>query len=196
MTKSLGLVCNFYNEAWALPGFLELHSQFFDAIDFFEAGPGGANSNDGSREIIEKWRYPIHSGRIDDGFGVVRTAAIRASKCDYVMLLDCDERFFHHHQVMTCAGESTPPEEVGQILYEYDRGIEFTACPSNFENLDRLGAKLTVSYGEVYNQGAWLRDIIEHGALDGVKTIRRHWHDFSFKRPTQNWHRSEGRRAG
>lgn len=185
---TLGLACNFFNECNALPGFLETHAPYFDHISFYQAGPGGAESDDGSIEIIEKWGFPIHRGRIDDGFGVVRTAAIRSSPCDFVMLLDADERFHQFAQVMTCAGESTPPNEVDQILYEYDRGIEFTACPSNFENLNRLGAKLTVSFGEVYNQGAWLKDFIQHGDLDGVKTVRRHWHDFTHKRPTQNWH--------
>ncbi len=210
---SIGLVCNFYNEANALPGFLECHTPYFDAISFYQSGPGGAESNDGSIEILEKWKMPIHRGKIDDGFGVVRTAAIRSSPCDWVMLLDADERFYAPHQVMTCAGESTPPEDVDALLYdysnpnfekdgpkakqperkqvvqEYDKSIDFTACPSNFENMSQLGAKLSVSFGEVYNQGAWLRQMLaDNPTLDAVKTIRRHWHDFSFKRPTQNWH--------
>jgi hypothetical protein len=208
MGVSLGLVCNFYNEANALPGFLETHTPYFDAIHFYQSGPGGAESNDGSIEILEKWKMPILRGKIDDGFGMVRTAAIRSSPCDYVMLLDADERFFHHHQVMTCAGESTPAEEVDDLLYdysnpnfekdgpkarrqvvqEYDKSIDFLTCPSNFENMSQLGANLSVSFGEVYNQGSWLRDFLQHGALDAVKTVRRHWHDFTFKRPTQNWH--------
>jgi glycosyltransferase involved in cell wall biosynthesis len=201
MTIALGLVCNFWNEANALPGFLETHAQFFDHISMYQSGPGGAESDDGSIEILEKWKIPIHRGKIDDGFGIVRTAAIRSSPCEWVMLLDADERFYPKHQVLTCAGESTPREEVDKLLYdygdpnykevvqEYDAGIEFDVCPSNFENLKRLGANLTVSFGDVYNQGAWLRDILEkHTTLDAVKTIRRHWHDFSWRRPTQNWH--------
>lgn len=213
MPVTLGLVCNFYNEANALPGFLECHTPYFDAISFYQSGPGGAESNDGSIEILEKWKVPIHRGKIDDGFGVVRTAAIRSSPCDFVMILDADERFYHHHQVMTCAGESTPPEDVDALLYdysnpnfekdgpkarqeprkqvvqEYDKSIEFTACPSNFENMSQLGAKLSVSFGEVYNQGAWLRQMLaDNDTLDAVKCVRRHWHDFTFKRPTQNWH--------
>ena len=188
MPITLGAVCNFYNEANALPGWLETHTPFFDHVSFYQAGPGGAESNDGSIEILEKWKVPIHRGKIDEGFGIVRTAAIRSSPCDFVMILDADERFHPIAQEMTCAGESTPPDVVGRVLYEYDRGIEFTACPSNYENVGQLGAKLSVSFGAVYNQGAWLRDILEHGDLDAVKMIRRHWHDFSHKRPTQNWH--------
>jgi hypothetical protein len=190
MPITLGCVCNFYNEANTLAGFLESHTPFFDHVAFYQSGPGGAESNDGSIEILEKWKMPIHRGKIDDGFGAVRTASVRSSPCDYVMILDADERFHARAQVLTCSGESTPPDEVGQILYEYDRGVldvDATACPSNWENLHKLGAKLQVSRGEVYDQGAWLRSMLEH-RYDAVKTIRRHWHDFSWRRPTQNWH--------
>ena len=114
-------------------------------------------------------------------------AAVRASKCDYVCLLDADERFWPFLPEMSCTGESTPPDEVNQILQEYDNRAQ-KAIPSNFENLHKLGAKLVVCMGGVYNQGAWLRSIIEHGDLDAVCTSRRHWHDFSWKRPTQSWH--------
>lgn len=187
MAVSLGVVANVYNEINALPGWLEVASGFFDDIQIYHAGPQGVDSNDGTIELLEKWRIPIHRGRIDDGFGIVRTAAVRASKCEWVMLLDADERFFPFAQVLNCEGESTPPNEVSQILQEYDcRDPE--ACPSNWENVAKLGAKLRVGRGEVYNQGAWLRDFLQHGELDAVCTIRRHWHDFTWTRPTQNWH--------
>ncbi len=187
MPKTIGLVCNLYNEAHALPGCLETHAPFFDDIRVLHSGPGGAKSDDGTIEILESWRIPITYGSIDAGFGAVRTQALRLSPCDYVMLLDADERFYPLNQVMTCGGQSTPPDEVNVILQEYDHRDLTTLIP-NWENIDRLGAKLTVSYGDAYNQGAWLRSIIEHGDLDAVKTVRRHWHDFTFKRPTQNWH--------
>lgn len=200
--KTLGLVANVYNEANALPGWLETHTPFFDHILVYHSGPNGERSIDGTIEILEKWKIPVVFGSINEGYGAIRTQAIRLSPCDWVMLLDADERFYALNQVLTCSGESTPRAEVDKLLYdygdpnykepeivqEYDKGIDFTACPSNFENLKRLGANLNVTYGEVYNQGAWLRDIIEHGDLDAVKTIRRHWHDFTRKRPTQNWH--------
>ena len=188
MPVTIGVVANVYNEANALPGWLEAHCGFFDHMSIYHSGPSGAWSNDGTMEILEKWKVPIHRGSIDDGFGVCRTAAIRSSPCDFVMVLDADERFWQYAQEMTCGGDSTPGNEVDQILQEYDRRDTHEACPVNWENIGRLGAKLSVSYGTVYAQGAWLRSIIEHGDLDGVKTIRRHWHDFTQKRPTQNWH--------
>lgn len=197
--KTIGIVANVYNEANALPGWLESATSFADHVAVLHAGPAGKFSTDGTIELLERWKIPVKFCAIDDGFGAVRTQAIRLSPCDYVMILDADERFHARASIMTCSGESTPAAEVDKILYDYgdpaqqvvqpyDAGIDFTACPSNWENLDRLGAKLTVSFGDAYNQGALLRSIIEHGGLDAVKCVRRHWHDFSFRRPTQNWH--------
>jgi len=186
MPVTLGLVATIYNEINALPAWLEMAQSFFDHVSVYHAGPKGEDSNDGTIQVLNKWNIPIHRGKIDDGFGICRSAALRSSPCDWVMLLDIDERFHQFAPVVNCEGESTPPGEVSQILQEYDhKGL---ACPSNWENVARLGAKLKTSMGEIYNQGAWLRSIIEHGNLDAVCTIRRHWHDFSWKKPTQNWH--------
>ena len=188
---SLGIVANVYNEVNALPGWLEMaNSGLFDDIQIMHAGPQGAESNDGTIELLEKWRIPIHRTAIDQGFGIVRTAAVRASKCDFVMLLDADERFFRAVNELHCQGEPQPRHEVDAVLNEYDRGIRFQDVPCNWENLSKLGENLTVSVGGVYDQGAWLRSILEeHTTIDAVCTIRRHWHDFSMRKPTQNWER-------
>ena len=200
MSITLGCVCNFFNEINAIPGFLETHSGFFDHMSFYQSGPGGQESNDGSIELLEKWQMPIHRGKIDDGFGIVRTAAIRSSPCDFVMILDADERFYPILPVLSCVGESTPPDEVSQVLYEYDRGAldrNMKACPSNWENLKSLGAKLSVKRPSIdqkgitywlLDQGKRLRDSLDTGEFDAVRTIRRHWHDFTWTKPTQNWH--------
>lgn len=184
--STIGLVANVYNEINALPGWLETHISFFDDIRIYHAGPNGAYSSDGTIELLEKWRIPIVFGSINEGFGVVRTKAIRSSPCDYVMLLDADERFFPVHNVLTCNGESTPHSEVDAILQTYDFRNLKTILP-NWENIGRLGAKLNVSVQEVYSQGDKLRQMVAQNP-DAVVTIRRHWHDFSFKRPTQNWY--------
>lgn len=182
---TIGLTCNFYNEANALPGWIETHVGFFDEIRAYHAGPRGAHSSDGSIELLEKWGIPITFGSIDEGFGVVRTKAIREMKTDFVMILDADERFFPVHRVLRCTGEATPQHEVDWILQSYDfRGVRLP----NWENVARLGANLRVDIGEAYDQGARLREIIGGSELDAVATIRRHWHDFSLRRPTQNWH--------
>lgn len=184
--KTIGLVCNLYNEVNALPGWLETHTPFFDHVAVMHSGPQGARSNDGTIEILEKWNIPITYDSIDSGFGAIRTKTFRLSPCDWVMLLDADERFYPLHRTLNCTGESTPHNEVDTILQSYDFSNLKTTLP-NWENLTRLGAKLRVQTFEPYNQGEHLRQIIE-GDWDAIATIRRHWHDFSFKRPTQNWH--------
>lgn len=184
---SLGVVCNFFNEAHALPGWLECASQLFDEIVAYQAGPNGEESDDGSIDILKRWKIPIHRGSINEGFGVTRTAAIRATKTEWTAILDCDERIFPFLCELRCSGESTPPDVVNQILQEYDTR-EPGACPSNWENLAKLGADLRVSQGNAYPHGAWLKSLLEDPALDAIGTVRRHWHDFSWKRPTQNWH--------
>lgn len=186
-TPTIGLVANVYNEINALPGWLETHLPYFDDVRVTHAGPQGARSTDGTIELLEKWRVSIDFDAIDDGFGAVRTRAIRRSPCDYVMLLDADERFFPVHRVMVCTGQSTPPSEVDAILQTYDFR-DLKAMHSNWENIGRLGADLRVDVKEPYDQGARLREILANYRPDAVLSIRRHWHDFSFRRPTQNWH--------
>jgi len=182
---SLGLVCNSYNEANALPGWLETHLPFFDDVRVYHAGPHGELSNDGTMEILEKWHVPYLVGSIDDGFGPTRTRAIHSSPCDYVMLLDCDERFFPVVHRLTCHGENTSQQEIDEILRGYDfRDVKNS--PPDWDNLGRLGANLRVDVKDPYDQGARLREILASNP-DAVTTIRRHWHGFGFSRPTQNW---------
>lgn len=186
MTATIGLVANVYNEVNALPGWLETHLPYFDDVRVLHAGPGGEYSTDGTIELLERWRVPVEFCAIDDGFGVVRTRALRMSPCDWVMLLDADERFYPVHRVLTCDGESTPYSEVDAILRTYD--FRQDAMPCNWENVARLGADLRVDIGAAYDQGARLREIIGTGSYDAVAAVRRHWHDFGLRRPTQNWH--------
>ncbi len=152
---SIGVVCNIYQEENAIAGFMESAAGFFDDIVFLHAGPGGARSTDGTIETIEKWGARIVYGSIDDGFGTVRTQAVRLSDCEWAMILDADERFHANAPMLECD--------------------------------DALNVRQA---GEPYNQGAWLRSIVsspESADIDAVCTMRRHWFDFSWKRPTQNF---------
>ncbi len=182
---TIGLVANVYNEARALPGWIETHIGFFDDVRVMHAGPGGEASNDGTMELLEKWKIPVVMDSIDDGFGAVRTRALRMSPCDWVMLLDADERFFPLHRILTCSGEATPQAEVDWILQSYDfRGVRLP----NWENVAKLGERLHVEVGGIVDQGRRLREWLDEQKADAVCVSRRHWHDFSFRRPTQNWH--------
>lgn len=187
MSITIGLVANVFNEVNALPGWLETHLPFFDDVRITHSGPQGKFSTDGTIELLEKWGVPIVYDTIDDGFGAVRTRAVRRSPCEYVMLLDADERFYPVHRMMVCTGVSTPPSEVDAILQTYDF-CDLKAMHSNWENVGRLGAQLRTDIKDTYDQGARLREILENYRPDAVATMRRHWHDFSWRRPTQNWH--------
>lgn len=182
---SIGLVANVYCEVNSLPGWLETHLPFFDDVRVTHAGPRGEYSNDGTIELLEKWKVPVDFDSIDDGFGAVRSRAIRCSPCEWVMLLDADERFYPLHRALECDGTGTPQDKVDWILQSYDyRGVNLP----NWENVGKLGENLRVFPKEVYDQGARLRDIIAcNPHLDAIAAVRRHWHDLSFRRPTQDW---------
>lgn len=186
MPPTIGLVANVYNEINALPGWLEIHTPFFDDVRVLHAGPGGECSDDGTMELLEKWRVPVTLGTIDDGFGAVRTRAIKISPCDYVMILDADERFFPVCRTLTCHGDDTSPGDTDAILSSYNlRGTPMV--PPDWDRIGQLGAGLHVEFGTPYDQGARLREMLDNSRPDALCTVRRHWHDFSFKRPTQNW---------
>lgn len=183
MSVTIGLVANVYNESNALPGWLEAHLPFFDDVRVLHAGPGGEYSTDGTIDILEKWGVPTEFCSIDDGFGVVRTRAARMCPCDYVMVLDADERFFHAVTELSCSGTPTPHGEVDRILqnYHFRDGHR-----PDWAELRQLGADLKVTRGILLSQGTIL-----HNALlsrpDAVVTVRRHWHDLTMLHPTQNW---------
>ncbi len=58
----------------------------------------------------------------------------------------------------------------------------------DWELLKKLGEELSVNFVTTYDQGARLREMLEQDRPDVVCSIRRHWHDLSLRRPTQNWH--------
>lgn len=183
MPPTLGLVANVYNEVNALPGWLETHLPHFDDVTIYHAGPQGAESNDGTMELLRRWGVPVVMGSIDAGFGVVRTAAIRSSPCEYVVLLDADERLHPLAWVLTCRGNATPQHEVDRILGTYD--FRDGRRP-DWGEVAKLGANLTVERGPAYDQIGYLREVIESERPDAVITPRRHWHGLG-RGPTQNW---------
>lgn len=188
MAITIGLVANVFQEANALPGWLECHLPFFDDVRVMHAGPAGEWSTDGTLEILAKWRVPVAFCSIDEGFGSVRTKTLQYSPCDWVMLLDADERFYPLHRVLTCKGRATPQPEVDRILQSYD--FSGGNVP-DWDALGELGSGLRVDLGVPYDQGVRLREILgECENYDAIATVRRHWHDLSFRRPTQNWHMS------
>lgn len=159
---SLGVVTHVFEEANALPGFLEAATRFFDEVVVYHTGPGGRRSQDGTIEIAEKWGVRLEWGNLDGGFGAVRTQAVRLSSCEWVAILDADERLWPEQSVLSCEGTEGYPQ------YEHPA--------------------LTVFRGGVFDHGARLRDRLSDPNVDAVCASRRHWFDFTGRRPCQNWH--------
>jgi len=151
---------NAYNDAIALPGLLENAKEWADDIYCIHAGPEGKRSTDGTIEILERWSIRTDFQDILSGFGVIRTNLIRGCKTDWCFIMDADERFHPIAPALSCHGEEGYPQ---------------------FKE-----PKLTVARHGIAQQGQLLRDLMTHNGMM-IRTARRHWFDFTWKRPCQNW---------
>lgn len=164
MTPSIGLAFNIFNDNLALPGLLESASGYFDDIVAIHAGPSETRSTDGTIETLERWGVRTVFSSIDIGFGKVRTQCLRESKAEWVMILDADERFHRFAPIIDCFGTDRYPA---------------IANPN-------LEVKIVEA---AFNQGQYLKRIISNdaGDADAIRTCRRHWFDFSWTKPCENW---------
>lgn len=158
--KSIAACCNVYNEANALPGWLENVSAWADHVTVYHCGPGGERSTDGTIEMCEKWGVDLRFGSIDEGFGVARTKMVTMCPTDWVAIMDADERIYPFAARLTCSGNDRYPD---------------VAAPN-----------LTVHRGGVYNQIAALQELID-GPHDAIVCSRRHWFNFHADKPCQNF---------
>lgn len=157
--------CNVYNDVIAMRGLLETSSQYFDELFVVHSGPNGAYSTDGTIELCEQFKVKLVFDDIDKGFGVIRSRLIQEHGCEWAMILDADERFYSSMPQLICEGDAT--WDIGKPL---------------------VRPNLTVTNSPNINiQGYALKDIIQNKDLMAVRTIRRHWMDFTHKNPTQNW---------
>ncbi len=157
---TIAAVANFYNEISALAGWLENVTSWADHVLLYHTGPGGERSNDGSIELATKWGVDLRFGSIDEGFGAVRTKLITMAPCEWSVIMDCDERFYPIAPLLHCTGDEAYPA---------------VARPN-----------LTVRQGGVYNQLAVLKSRMTP-EVDAVCAIRRHWWNFHWDAPTQNF---------
>lgn len=161
--NSIGLSCNVFNDALALAGMLENAQGFFDDIFVIHAGPGGKKSTDGTIEILEKFGVRHVFADIMDGFGVIRTRLVQEGKTDWIYISDADERYYPLCENLTCEGTEKFPDQPNPNL------------------------KVKVA-GQPHNSGALLKSLISGaGDHDAIVTCRRHWFDFTMRRPAQNW---------
>lgn len=164
---SLGLAANFYREPFALPGFLEMAtSGYFDDVVMLSSPPSDAKPDDESIALVEKAGVRLIHTTIDAGYGVVRTRCIRESQAEWVLIMDCDERFHVTAPVLRCEGTEGYPQ-VKEPLLKVTR--------------EREG----------FDQGARLKQLIGEAGKDknGICMSRRHWFNApgEFSRPCQNW---------
>lgn len=162
---TLTIACNFFNECNSMPGFLEMATGFADEVLMVDCGPGGTRSSDGSLDILRKWGIDPLAWRIDDGFGKVRTQLIQTCKTDWVIIMDCDERMQIHAEVMTCGGGEKYPEVPNPNLKVIKTG------PS-YNHREVLLSKMRQA---------------DASDIPTVRAMRRHWFDFTYTRPCENW---------
>lgn len=166
--SSIALACNVYNDAAALRGLLESGARYFDNIFIVHAGPGGARSTDGTIELCERFGATLVYDDIQRGFGAIRTRLIHDCGCDWAFIMDADERFYPQIHVLECEGETD------------------WKGPSD---PNRPEFKVT-ERPDVIDQGAHVKNLISNPDVMALRSTRRHWFDFTMKRPTQNWHRN------
>lgn len=162
---SIAASINVYNDVIALRGLLETASPYFDELFVVHSGPGGAYSTDGTIELCEQFKVKLVFDDIDKGFGVIRSRLIHEHGCEWAMILDADERFHPTMPQLICEGNDS------------------------WDIVSLVPPNLTVTATENINiQGYALKEIIaKNDSLMSVRTIRRHWMDFTHKNPTQNW---------
>lgn len=160
--ESVSACINFYNDATALAGCLESASRWADNIFCINSGPGGAYSTDGSIELCEKFGATVVFDDIEKGFGVIRSRLIHDCGCTFAFILDADERFHPQLPILHCEGnESYPQVEAPNLSVHIRPGV--------------------------VNQGERLREMMARPDTLAIRSTRRHWFDFSMRRPTQNW---------
>ena len=164
---SLGLSCNFYREPNALPGFLAMAtSGFFDDVVMISSPPSDAKPDEESIALVEKAGVRLVHTTIDAGYGVVRTRCIRESQAEWVMILDCDERFYTKTDLLGCDGDEGYP-------HVKEPKLEVYIQQKNFD------------------QGKLLKDHLENTSKDNMafRFSRRHWFGEPGKllKPCQNW---------
>jgi hypothetical protein len=159
---SIALAVNAYNDAAALRGLLELGQSYFDNIYVIHAGPGGKKSEDGTIDLLESFGIAPVFADINAGFGSIRTRLLHECGCDWAFIMDCDERFFPTMHVLRCDGTDRYP-----------------SAP-----IPNLRVTRTA---DVISQGDHVKNQIKNPELMAIRCTRRHWFDFSMRRPAENW---------
>ena len=160
-------VCHFHAERHALHGFIAAAEQMFDEIILVSSPMEGTPADPETIAIAEASGHKLIHDTLSQGFGALRTRCIGYSSCEWVMILDADERVWPTAPALGITGTGKFPE---------------TLTPN-----------LTVSRtGRQINQHKNLRDLLWHAEAEHALAIcvsRRHWFGApgEWDRPCQNW---------
>ena len=163
----ISAVCHFHNERHALPGFIETAERMFDEIVLVSSPMDGTPADPETIAIAEASGHKLIHDTLSQGFGALRTRCIGYSSCEWVMILDADERVWTGPPRLQVTGSGKFPETLTPDLH------------------------VTVQPGHV-NQRENLRNLIGHAEAEHALALcvsRRHWFGApgEWDRPCQNW---------
>jgi len=90
--KRVGTVCHFHNERHALGPFIEAAEKMFDEIVLVSSPMDGTPPDPETIAIAEASGHKLIYDTLSQGFGALRTRCISYLSCEWVMILDADER--------------------------------------------------------------------------------------------------------
>jgi len=163
----VGVVCHFHNERHALGPWIAAAEKMSDEIVLVSSPMDGTPADPETIAIAEASGHKLIHDTLSQGFGALRTRCIGYSSCDWVALLDADERVWDSAPSMVCTGTGKFPETLTPDL------------------------RVTTA-GRPINQRKNLRDLITHAEVEGALAIcvsRRHWFGApgEWGRPCQRW---------
>jgi len=164
----ISAVCHFHAEPHSLPGFIETAEKMFDEIILVSSPMDGTPADPETIAIAETSGHKLIHDTLSQGFGALRTRCIGYSSCEWVMILDADERVWPTAPVLEVSGTGKFPDTLTPDLH------------------------VTVRQEIVWDQHANLRKLCAQAEAEGALAIcvsRRHWFGApgEWDRPCQNW---------
>lgn len=164
---TVSAVCHFHAEPNALPGFIAAAERMFDEVVLVSSPMDGTPADEETIAIAEASGHKLIHDTLSQGFGALRTRCIGYSSCEWVMILDADERVWPTAPVLGVTGTGKFPETLTPDVH------------------------VTTQRGTV-DQYTNLRNWITHAEADKALALcvsRRHWFGVpgEWDRPCQNW---------
>ena len=164
----IGTVCHFHNERHALGPFIEAAEKMFDEIVLVSSPMDGTPPDPETIKIAEASGHKLIYDTLSQGFGALRTRCISYSSCDWVAILDADERMWPTVPDLGILGTEKFPQTLTPDLH------------------------ITNEYSLSRDQHANLRKLCDRADAEESLAIcvsRRHWMGVpgEWDRPCQNW---------